>query len=264
MNSDTVTRTLDVIRRCSRIAAFVLGALAPAACAVFERTQAIVPSKNIPAPVGDHHRLVIVLPGRGDKIGEMDRSGIAASIQRSLPDADVQFAEFTLAYYIEGRSAQRLHEQFVQPATQRGYREIYLAGASMGGMGVVMYEREHPGGVAGLILMAPYLGEPPLVQEIRAAGGLLRWNPGPVPATLDRDNVPREEWRTVQAWARNPARARSVWLICGQGDGFVGAAALLAEQLPADHYITPAGGHAWAVWVSGATEAFARLARAAP
>ena len=155
---------------------------------------------------------------------------------------------------------QRLHDQVVEPARQRGYREIYLAGASMGGMGAI-FEREHPGELAGLILMAPYIGEPELVNEIRAAGGLARWNAGPLPTELNRDNVPREEWRALQRWIQSPDRARHVWLVCGTDDGFVGAANVLAELLSPGHYISLGGGHAWTVWVAGAREAFARLAR---
>ena len=238
--------------------------LAAGACAFLQRPQALVPTQSFAATVGDHRRLVIVLPGRGDDLADIERSGIAPVIQHSMPDADVVFAEFTLAYYMEGRIVQRLHEQFVQPARQRGYQEIYFAAASMGGMGALLYEREYPGAVTGLILMAPYLGEPALVQEIRAAGGLAHWRPGPVPAELTRDNVPREEWRAAQAWLADTARARHVWLVCGEVDGFRGAAGLLATLLPADHFITPAGGHAWTVWVSGAREAFARLALTRP
>jgi pimeloyl-ACP methyl ester carboxylesterase len=176
-----------------------------------------------------------------------------------LPNADVTLVEMTLAYYMEGRAVQRLHDEIVQPAKQQGYREIYLAGASMGGMGVLMYEREYPNEMTGLILMAPYMGDAPLIQEIKAAGGLAQWEAGPVPTELNRNNVPREEWRLAKGWLNQPARAKNVWLICGQGDRFHAAAGMIAVALPADHYLEPEGGHAWSVWMQGANEVFAKI-----
>ena len=238
----------------------IVSAIMLASCAAPERTQALIPAETIPArAAGDGRRMVIVLPGRGDDLAALKATGIAAAIQESLPDAEVVLVGLTFPYYIEGRSVQRLHEEIVLPARQRGRREIYLAGASMGGMGVLLYEREYPDQLSGLVLMAPYMGDASLIDEIRAAGGLRRWSAGPVPAQVNGDNVGREEWRTAQSWLDNPGRARSVWLICGQADQFHPAAQMLAALLPAQNYFAPAGGHAWRVWKEGASAAFALI-----
>jgi enterochelin esterase-like enzyme len=232
-------------------------------CVFFEKPAAATPTMTIAAPAPSAiKRMVIVLPGRGDNLMDLQRSGIAAVIQQQLPDADVMLVAMSLPYYMEGRSVQRLHEEIVVPAKQRGYADIYLAGASMGGMGVLLYEREHPNEMNGLILMAPYMGDASLIKEIKAAGGLAQWNAGPVPAELDRDKVPREEWRVAQSIANNRNRANNVWLVCGQNDRFNGAAQLIAQGLPPGHFIEPAGGHAWVVWLEGAAPAFAQISRA--
>ena len=242
-------------------------ALGLAACLMFGgclfvgTPPATIPTEYLPAPAGAAKQLVVLLPGRGDDLRALRRSGMAGTIQQRLPDADVALVELTLAYYMEGHSMQRLHDQVIAPALRR-YRRVYLAGASMGGMGVLMYERTYPDELTGLILMAPYMGSASLVEEINAAGGLVRWEPGPEPTALNRNNVGREEWRVVQSWLADGRRTRNVWLVCGQGDRLHAMAQMIAPALPPGHYFEPEGGHAWVVWKQGAQEVFDRIAAA--
>jgi pimeloyl-ACP methyl ester carboxylesterase len=107
--------------------------------------------------------LVIVLPGRGDDgLGEKER-GMARAIQEAWPRADVLLAAATYAYYRDGNVVERLHQDVVAPARAAGYARIWLAGASMGGMGALLYERAHPGALAGVVLFAPFLGDEKLL-----------------------------------------------------------------------------------------------------
>ena len=235
-------------------------ACALSGCLFLAKPAPQIPTELLPAPSGHADRLVIVLPGRGDDLAMLRKSGIADVIQQSLPNADVLLAEVTLAYYMQGRATQRMHSEIVEPAKQKNYREIYLAGASMGGMGVLMYEREYPNDMSGLILMAPYMGDAALTKEIKAAGGVTHWDPGPVPPELSRDLVPKEEWRVVKSWSASSPRSKNVWLICGRSDRLHEAAKLIAPELPTDHFIEVDGSHAWKVWTVGATRAFSQIA----
>ncbi|HUP90643.1 MAG TPA: alpha/beta hydrolase-fold protein [Solimonas sp.] len=218
-----------------------------------------IPTALVPAPhpPTELRRMVVVLPGRGDDLERLRASGIAEAIQRAAPDTDVLLAGATFAYYADGGLERRLHEQIMAPARALGYRELWLAGASMGGMGALVYERAHPGELTGLLLMAPFMGEAELVEEIAAGGGPARWDPGPAPAAIDRDNVGREMWRVVRSWAASPELAERVWLVCGADDGFAAGARLIASVLPRTHYLERPGGHAWKVWTPAATEVFA-------
>ena len=219
-----------------------------------------MPTATIAAPQPSRNgRTVIVLPGRADNLDGLRAAGIAEAIQAGDPHAEVILAGATIEYYMDGGLVRRLHDQIIAPARARGAQEIWLAGASLGGMGALIYEHEHPGELDGLLLLAPYLGEKDLIKEIADAGGPLHWDPGPVPAELTRDNVPREEWRVNKSWGTRPELARRVWLVCGDEDRFITAARLVAPLLPADHFLERSGGHAWIVWNPGAREVFARL-----
>lgn len=212
-----------------------------------------VPTLHVPAP-RPATRLVVVLPGRGDDIAGLQRAGIADAIQSAWPDADVTLTGLSLAYYLEGRAAPRLREEIVRPARVRGYREVWLLGASMGGMGAIMYDRHYPDEVDGFVLLAPYLGEASVQREIADAGGLANWNPGPRPAAIDRDNFSRELWRRVQEWSMSPAQASRVWLAYGEDDYLRPGIEMLAPALPASQVVRKPGGHAWRVWTPAARE----------
>jgi pimeloyl-ACP methyl ester carboxylesterase len=172
---------------------------------------------------------------------------MAAAIQGAWPDADVLFAELTLGYYMQGRAPERLHDEVVAPARQRGYREVWLAGASMGGMGVLLYDRLRPGEMDGLVLLAPYLGDRKLLREIGDAGGIAKWDAGP-PQEVNDDTWQREIWRHIQKVSRDPAQSKRFWLAYGDKDRLRNAVPLLAPALPADQVLVRDGGHTWTVW----------------
>lgn len=242
-----------------------LGALLPlllSACGYPSLPTGPIPVQRVPAPqAAASHPLVIVLPGRGDDLKDLADSGIAAAIQKAWPRADVLLAGATLGYYAEGRVAQRLHDEIIAPAHAEGRKEIWLSGASMGGMGALLYEQRYPQDVTGLVLFAPYMGDPGLIQQVAAAGGPKSWDAGPVPTAVDAGNYQHELWRSVQRW-EDPKGAQRIWLSGGDSDRFVQSTHMLATLLPPDHYIEEKGGHAWPVWDAGAAVIFARIAAA--
>jgi S-formylglutathione hydrolase FrmB len=228
------------------------------ACLGPGRTETRIPTALIAAPQASGEKvLVVVLPGRGDDLEGLRRSGIAEAIQRAWPQADVELAAVTMPYYFEGRMPQRLHDEVIEPARRRGYAGIWLAGASMGGMGTLLYERQYPGQLEGLVLLAPYLGDRGLIREIGATG-LAAWQPGPRPAAIDAGNYQREVWRDIQAWPGS-GRSPRVWLAYGEDDRLARALPSLEPALAADQVLVRPGGHAWAVWSPAAGEIFARI-----
>jgi pimeloyl-ACP methyl ester carboxylesterase len=229
-------------------------------CAYWRKPDGPIPVKLIPAPQSATvHPLVIVLPGRGDDLDDLTKTGMAEAIQKAWPEADVLLAGATLPYYTEGHVQQRIHDEVVAPARARGYQEIWLTGASMGGMGTLLYEHSYPHDVTGIVLYAPYMGEADVVKQVADAGGPARWDPGPTPVSLDAENYQREMWRVVKSW-QDTAEARRVWLVCGDSDRLLEEAKLMAPLLPRVHFIEVKGGHDWPMWDAGAAVVFPRIA----
>ena len=233
-------------------------------CASQRMPDGPIPLEFIPAPrSASVHPLVVVLPGRGDDLDDLAKTGMPGTIQKAWPTADVLLAGATLAYYNQGHIQQRLHDEVVAPARARGYRQIWLTGASMGGMGALLYERAYPHDVAGIVLYAPYMGDPTTLSQITYAGGPAHWDPGPKPAALAADNYQLEMWRVVKGW-QDPAEARRIWLVCGDRDRLLAVAKLMAPLLPPGHFVEVKGGHDWPMWDAGAAQVFPQIAAAQP
>lgn len=240
------------MRRAVRWALVLCAAWALAGCLGDGALRRPLPSRLFAAPQpGVARVLVVVLPGRGDSLAALERSGIVGTIQEAWPNADVVLAGAGMPYYRAGQMPQVLREDVILPARQRGnYRALWLVGASLGGMGEVLYARDHAQEIGGMIMLAPYLGDAGNVEAIRAAGGLAAWDPGPPPPAVSGRNYQHELWRTVHGWRMQPEFAARVWVGCGSGDAFARNLPALREALPPGHVIEQPGGHRWSVWVA--------------
>lgn len=219
-----------------------------------------IPTRSLPALSGTPQApLVVVLPGRRDNVGVLSENGVAEAIQAAWPEAEVVLTSATLDYYLDGGLAQRLHEQVVLPALAGGDRPLYLVGASMGGLGVLLYDQAYPGVAEGLVLLAPFVGNRRLLAEIERAGGVERWQPGPLPESIDRGNFQRELWRHLKSWPGS-GRGDGVWLAWGDRDRLRRAVPVLAPLLRPEQMLERPGGHAWSVWTPASAEIFARIA----
>ena len=229
-------------------------ALVATGCTAYGDPTRPLPVRWIKSP-GQRDQLMIVLPGRADNLSALSRSGIAEAVQTVWRDSDVVLVELTLPYYIE-----RLHEEVVVPARKQGYRHIWITGASMGGMGALMYDAQYPDTVDGLILLAPYLGEKDLIAEIEAAGGIRNWQAGAFDATTNA-GFTRALWQHLQVGAEAPGRARAVWLAYGDRDRLRYAMPAFESLLPPEQVLHVKGGHSWSVWTPATRQILQRQVR---
>ena len=229
-----------------RIISIATVAILVGGCAAGGDVRKPIPTAFFAAPESAH-RLVVMLPGRGDDLASLESKHIAQTIQTAWPDADVILTGLTMPFYRQGQAARRLHDEIIEPQQRSGNRDLWIIGISLGGMGSMLYEREYPGQAHGLMLLSPYLGEKAIHNEIRAAGGLAEWDAGPLQAT-NADTFQHELWRTAKTWQETPARASAVWLAYGSNESFRQPIELMSPALPADHVLMLPGGHDWKLW----------------
>jgi len=202
-----------------------------------------------PAPRGASgpamgRRLLVLLPGAGDRAEDFVRQGfIQALRERALP-VDAIAADARSDYYLDKSVLRRLHAGIIAPARLRRPGPVWLLGISLGGMGAALYAREHPGDIAGLILLAPFLAVRGAIAQIARAGGLAAWQPG---AVAD-DDQEGQLLAWLKAYRPGAPRLPEIHLGYGTNDRYAPASALLAARLPPAQVATIAGGHDWVTW----------------
>lgn len=207
----------------------------------------------IPVPILEHRKsasedLVVFLPGRGGHAEDFEKHGFLQVAQEAGLAADLTAVDAHLAYYMDRSLLTRLKEDVIAPAQKRGKHRIWLVGVSMGGLGALLYAERHPEDVAGVFLLAPYLGDETVLKEIRAAGGLRGWT---VPEPLDPKDHQRGVWRWLKRRADGQIpQAFPIYLGYGAQDRFAPANAMLAASLPPERVFIAEGGHDWPVWRS--------------
>ncbi len=138
-------------------------------------------------------------PEAGDHAERFRDQGFVEDLQNSNLSIDIRAADATMGYYMKGTLLDRLEADVITPAKARGYKEIWLVGPSMGGLGSLLYSRMHSAEVTGVLAIAPFLGDEDLIAEIATAGGLKQWQAPPRIDAMIRDTYQRELWRWLQA-----------------------------------------------------------------
>jgi pimeloyl-ACP methyl ester carboxylesterase len=198
---------------------------------------------NHKAPGEGERVLLVMLPGAGIEAEAFAENGMVAAAQAHGEAVDVIAARPELELYLDGGVAAALHE-VVEPALAEGER-FWLLGISLGGMGALLYAAAHEDRVAGIFLLAPFLGTKGTVAEVAKAGGLAAWR--------EKESAATEAEKRMLVWLRDlPKRPESppVYLGYGRADRFAPGHFLLAAHLPADRVVTADGGHDWQTWAA--------------
>jgi hypothetical protein len=188
--------------------------------------------------------LVVFLPGNGDPISVFQKKSLIEAVRRRGLPVDMIAVNAHVGYYIKGTIFTRLKEDVIEPAKARGYKQIWLAGNSLGGYGSISYAQEHPDDIAGVILLGPFLGERSVIKEIREAGGVSRWEPG----TPEKKDWERRLWFQLKDCEAQKKCLLSIYLGYGRDDRFAYAQDFMASLLPSEQVVVIEGGHDWSTW----------------
>ena len=218
-------------------------AFLPSGCSWFAKAPMDVlyyPSEEAAPPPN----LFVFMRGIGGSHRSFEKEGLVGDVQNMGLPFDMAAPNGHFGYYASRTLLVRLKADVIDPARTQGKENIWLVGFSMGGLGSLLYLREHPEDVQGLCLVAPFLGDEPIIEEIQAAGGVRSWSPG--------DYDPDEDYqRMLWHWIKDNVGGDApvpIYLGCGAEDKFAPANTLLAELLPAERVVQIPGGHDYATF----------------
>lgn len=204
------------------------------------------PAATVPMPflsyrtddAGQQPDLLVLLRGYGEDNTIFAKQGIIDEIRNRHLPFDVIAPDAHFGYYRSQTFETRLKEDIIDPAHRRGYEHIWLAGFSMGGLGCLLYLRQYPNDVDGVLLTSPFLGWSSILHEINRAGGVEAWH---------RTSDDPHDWeRMIWSWIKyhDFAAAPPVWMGYGDRDDLVSdGPPLLATLLPAKRVFTVHGEH---------------------
>lgn len=96
-----------------------------------------MPVLSYPPATSPAARLLVLLPGRWDRVGDFERRGFIADARRANLAADIVAVDAHLGYYRRGTILERLRADVLAPARDRGYPSVWLVGICMDGTGAI-------------------------------------------------------------------------------------------------------------------------------
>jgi len=198
--------------------------------------------------VPQHHAnriMLVMLPSAKARPQDLIQYGFVRAVREHDLPIDVVAVEAHLGYYLEGSFNEHLKHDIIAVARAGNFERIWLMGISLGGMGSLIYARDHPADIEGIILIAPFLGTRGIIAEVVQAGGLDCWQPG----LIKPDDNERGLLAWIKAYQHGAAGFPKIYLGYGTDDRFAAASELLAVRLPAAQVVTIPGNHDWATWI---------------
>lgn len=196
-------------------------------------------------PSGKPRQLVVMLPGRWSRPEEFQQEGLMQLARDHWPQARIVASNLHLGYYTNRVIVDRLHHDVILPAKRDGVQEIIVVGVSMGGLGALIYDLEHPGIIDRMILLSPFVGDEKVVSEIDAAGGVRSWNPGPI----EEKDFSRKLWLGLKREWLGQRQRPEVILACGDKDRLRPSNERFASDfLKPREVIRLPGDHDWPTW----------------
>jgi hypothetical protein len=201
----------------------VLFSIAFLAGCAFPRT-AKVPMNSISLPHTEttSKTLIVFLPGAREVPQDIVNEGFVEQLRARNIDADVMVIDSHIGYFIRRNFDVRIRTDIIEPARQKGYQSIWLAGISLGGF-----------------------GSNDVLNEVIDAGGLAKWQP---PEPLEKDDYQRALLKWLKGYGDVNAKRPKLYIGYGSEDGLSQFEKVMGDILPREQRLAAPGKHDWPPW----------------
>ncbi|BEV73822.1 MULTISPECIES: alpha/beta hydrolase [unclassified Paludibacterium] len=198
-----------------------------------------------PVCAGLHARtLLVLLPPAMARPEDMIEQGMVQAVRARGLNVDIVLAEIGYQQVMAQTVAADIEQAILTPAARQGYRQIWLAGISLGAFNALHCAAAHADKLAGLMLIAPYPGTGDVLAEIRAAGSPADW--AGLPDCSQHDE--RRWWHWLCRQPRTEDAMPAIWLGLSDQDRFRQGQAMLASLIADRRILHTRGKHDWPAW----------------
>ncbi|MDH5600104.1 MAG: alpha/beta hydrolase [Gammaproteobacteria bacterium] len=196
-----------------------------------------------------NHDLIIFLPGLYDVAEKFKKEHFFRIARNTGIKADMVAASVHLNHLLKKKMIKRLEKDLFQPALNKGYKNIWFVGVSLGGLNSLLFYQKHSKNICGVVLLAPYLGDKVISKAIENAGGIDNWQPDQFDKTEDIKNKNLVDLRVQYLWQwikkLNNKNISQLYLGYGNNDRYAKAHKLFAKFLAEKNVIEIQGQHNW-------------------
>ena len=185
-------------------------------------------------------RLIIFLPGIFDSVNKFKNEYFFSEARDAGITADMVAANTNVGHLAEGVLIKRLEKDVFEYIKNDGYKNIWIVGVSIGGLSTLTYYKDHEKALCGVVVLAPYLADDYLTEEIKKVGGVKNW----LPIGRMKDSVD-ERIEEMWLWTKSKKDFSNIFLGYGEQDQFISGSEFLAGFLEEENIITVEGGHDW-------------------
>lgn len=185
--------------------------------------------------------LIIFIPGLYDSQNKFKKELFFKSARDAGIKADLVSVNINVVHLAEKMLSERINKDVLDYVKNDGYKNIWLVGVSIGGMSSLVYLKNHEKDICGVVILAPYLGDEDMANEMKLAGGVKNWVPivGKLKDSVD------EELESLWLWLAKKNHLSNVYLGYGKQDDITVGSLTLKTLLEKKNVIAIDGEHDW-------------------
>ena len=186
-------------------------------------------------------KLIIFIPGIYDSVDKFKREYFFSDAREAGIKADMVAININAGHLAERVMIPRIRKDVFRLIRNDGYKNIWIVGVSIGGLSSLVYLQHHEKDLCGVVVLAPYLADDRLIEEVRKFGGIKKWLPA---AEEIKDSID-EQINSLWSWLIIKNNFSNIYLGYGKQDRLIIGSHLLETFLEPSHVVSMDGEHDW-------------------
>lgn len=193
---------------------------------------------------GKSDSLIILLPGIYDTAETFKDEQFFKIARNAGIKADMVAANIHLWHLVQEMMIERIEKDIFQQVKNKGYKNIWFVGISLGGLNSLLVYQKHTKDVCGVVVVSPYIADKGLTKELKQAGGIKKWQPN----VIENKKTIEKRLQLLWVWLQQQDlknNLNQVFLGYGKQDRYLKAIKLFENILNKKNVVKVEGEHDW-------------------